>query len=107
MRHPDDPDIVLDSKAAAALCLAVLGFATGVLVGGAIPATIALVMARQASAELQSGEGWRSGARFVLWARGLAWAAIGLAAIGVMLLLAVHVLQDVGITGRDYPENVN
>src|SRR5438046_1474090 len=98
MRHVDDPDPVLDSKAAAAYCLAVLGVATGLLIGGVVPATIALVMVRQASGELESGRGWRLGDRHVLWARRLAWAALGLAVIAVLLVIAAHLLQDAGVT---------
>lgn len=107
MRHVDDPDPVLDSKAAAAVCLAVLGCATGILIGGAIPATLALVLARQASAELETGRGWRLGERHVLWARRLAWTALGLAGLSIAVVLAVHLLQDAGVTDRDYPPTVD
>jgi (hydroxyamino)benzene mutase len=107
MRHPADPDIVLDSKAAAAFWLAVLGFVAGPFVGGAIPATIALVVAREAVVDLEAGAGWRYGARLVRWTRRLAWAAIGLALIAVMLILAVHLLQEADLTNRDYPANVD
>ncbi len=103
----DDPDPVPDSKAAAAFSLAVLGLATGVLIGGVIPATIALVLARQASAELDEGAGWRLGDRQVLWARRLAWAAIALAAVAVTMAIAVALVQGAGLGDRDYPSNVN
>ena len=57
MRHPDDPDIAPNSKAAAAFCLGVLGAVTGLVLGGLIPATIALLLARQARADIDAGAG--------------------------------------------------
>jgi|KBSSwiStaDraftv2_1062776.scaffolds.fasta_scaffold1022857_2 hypothetical protein len=107
MRHLDDPDTVLDSKAVAALGLAVLGVLSAVVVAGVVPATIALVLARQAALELATGRGWRTGARQVIWARRLAWAGLGLALVALAVAVAVHVLQDAGVTGRDFPPNVN
>jgi hydroxylaminobenzene mutase len=107
VRHSDDPDIVRDSKAVAAFCLAVLGLVTAVLVAGVVPATVALVLARQASLELEAGRGWRTGARHVIWARRLARAALAVAVLALALVVAVRLLQDAGLTDRDYPPNVN
>jgi (hydroxyamino)benzene mutase len=104
MRHPDDPDIIPDSKAVAAFCLGVLGATTGLALGGAVPATIALLLAQQGARELAEGQGWRSGARFLVWARRLAWLGLGLAAASLSVLVAVRLLQDASV--KDFPPYV-
>lgn len=107
MRHPDDPDIVSDSKAAAAFCLGVLAAVTGFMVGGLVPATIALVLARQASTDLDTGAGWRAGDRYLHWARRLAWTGIGTAVCAIVLIVVVRLLQDAGTGQRDFPATVD
>jgi hypothetical protein len=107
MRHPDDPDIVPDTKAVAAFCLGVLAAATGLALGGAVPATVALLLARQGARELEEGQGWRSGARYLVWARRLAWLGVGLAAVSLATLVAVHLLQDAGASVKDFPSTVD
>lgn len=107
MRHPDDPDPIPDSKAVAALCLGILGALTGVMLGGAIPATVALVLAGQASSELVDGQGWRTGTGYVLWARRTAWLGIGLAVAASALLVTVLLLQGAGGGQRDFPPNID
>jgi (hydroxyamino)benzene mutase len=106
MRHPDDPDTVPDTKIVAAFCLSVLGATTGLALGGVVPATIALVLARQGGRELEEGRGWRTGARYLAWARRLAWLGLGLAAMSLVILVVVRLLQDsAGV--KDFPPNVN
>jgi len=107
MRHPDDPDIVADSKVVAAFCLGILGAITGLALGGAVPATIALLLARQGARELEEGQGWRSGARYLVWARRLAWLGLGLAAASLATLVAVRLLQDAGTNVKDFPPTVD
>jgi (hydroxyamino)benzene mutase len=107
MRHPDDPDTAPDTKAVAAFCLGLLGAATGWVLGGAIPATIALVLAGQGARELREGEGWRTGARFVTWARRLAWTGLGLAVISLVVLVSIHLLQDASAGQQDFPPTVD
>ncbi len=106
MRHPDDPDIAPNSKAAAAFCLGVLGAATGFMIGGLIPATVALVLARQARADIDTGAGWLTGHRHLLWAQRLAWTGIALAAIALSALLVFRLLTDLG-GERDFPPTVD
>lgn len=107
MRHPDDPDTVPDTKVVAAFCLGVLGAVTGLALGGAVPASIALVLARQGGRELEDGEGWRTGARYLVWARRLAWVGLSLAVTSLVVLVAVRLLQDAGAAVKDYPPTVN
>ncbi|HZM75135.1 MAG TPA: hypothetical protein VFC19_05375 [Candidatus Limnocylindrales bacterium] len=107
MRHPDDPDITPDTKVVAAFCLGILGATTGLALGGAVPATIALLLARQGARELEEGRGWRTGARYLVWARRLAWLGLGLAAISLATLVAVRLLQDAGANVKDFPPTVD
>ena len=48
-RHPMDPDLEPSRKARAVFALGLAGMLTGAFVGGVIPATVALLLARQAS----------------------------------------------------------
>ncbi len=107
MRHPDDPEPAADSKAVAALCLGALGALTGVALGGVVPATVALVLARQASAEVADGEGWRTGAPYVLWARRLAWIGIALAIIALVSLVIMRLLDGIDGLEQDFPPGVD
>ena len=106
MRHPDDPDIAPNSKAAAAVCLGVLGAATGLMLGGLIPATVALLLARQARADIDAGAGWHTGHRQLRWAHRLAWTGITLAFVAISTLVMVRLLQNVG-GERDFPPTVD
>ena len=107
MRHPDDPDTVPDTKVVAAFCLGILSAITGLALGGAVPATIALLLARQGARELDEGQGWRTGVGHLVWARRLAWLGLGLAAISLATLVAVRLLQDAGANVKDFPPTVN
>ena len=106
MRHPDDPDIAPNSKAAAAFCLGVLGAATGIALGGLIPATIALLLARQARADIDAAAGWHTGQRQIQWAQRLAWTGITLAFVATSTLIMVRLLHNVG-GERDFPPTVD
>src|SRR6185436_17223893 len=63
VRHPLDPDPVRSTKAAAVLALGVAAVVTGPLVGGVVPATLGVVLARQARQEILAGRGYLTGAR--------------------------------------------
>jgi len=107
MRHPGDPDTVPDTKVIAAFCLGLLGATTGLALGGVVPATVALVLARQGARELEEGRGWRTGARYLLWARRLAWLGVGLAVMSLVILVVVRLLQDASAGVKDFPPNVD
>ncbi|HEU5128036.1 MAG TPA: hypothetical protein VFU12_08605 [Glycomyces sp.] len=92
-RHPDDPDPVESTKVVAALTLAVLGVVFSPFVGGAIPALLALVLARQAEADIRDSEGFLLGAGRLGRVRRLAWTAVGVAAAVVVVLLLVWVVH--------------
>lgn len=70
------PAPVASSKAATALALAVIGLLFSPLVGGVIPAAVALQLADQARADIESSDGFLTGHSHVGRAIRLAWIAI-------------------------------
>lgn len=92
MRHPLDPDVVPDSKATAVLALGVVAVLTGPFVGGVVPATLALVLARQARADLRSARGFLAGARRLRTGTSLAVAGLLLAATALVVVAVVGLL---------------
>ncbi|GAB3646297.1 hypothetical protein [Glycomyces tarimensis] len=88
-RHPDDPDPVESTKVVAAFTLAVLAVVFSPFVGGAIPALLALMLARQAEADIRASEGFLLGAGRLPRIRRLAWIALGIAAAAVIAMLLV------------------
>jgi (hydroxyamino)benzene mutase len=107
MRHPDDPEPVADSKATAAYGLGVLAVVTGLAVGGVVPATIALLLARQAQDDLATGAGWRTGAGRIRLARRLAWIGIAMAVVTLVTVATLVLLQGAGPGDRDFPPSVD
>ncbi|WP_155374077.1 hypothetical protein [Catellatospora vulcania] len=106
-RDPADPEPVADSKATAAFGLGLLAAVTGLAVGGIVPATIALALARQAREELHTGEGWRTGAGRVLWAERLAWLGLALAALALLALTVWLFLRGVRFGTHDFPPTID
>jgi (hydroxyamino)benzene mutase len=78
-RHPLDPDPKRATKARAVFALGLVGFLTGVFVGGVIPATVGLLLARQASRDAYAAGGYLTGTAWIRRGRRLAWAGIVLA----------------------------
>jgi hydroxylaminobenzene mutase len=108
VRHPLDPDPVRSSKAIAVLALGITAALTGFLVGGRVPATLALLMARQVRAELSASGGYLTGWRHLSAGVALAWVGIVLAATAVVIATIVgllHLAQTPG--GRNFAPNVN
>jgi hypothetical protein len=107
VRDPADPDPVADSKATAAVGLGLLAAVTGLALGGVVPATVALVLARQAREDLRAGAGWRTGAGRVRWAERLSWIALALAALSLLTLTVWLVLRGVRFGDQDFPPTVD
>jgi hypothetical protein len=103
MRHEDDPEPVQDSKALAAYVLGWIALVTGPLIGGVVPAVVALVLARQARWEIADGAGWRTGAHLVSRGERLAWAAIVLAALAIAVAVTIGVLDRSADPAHDFP----
>lgn len=107
VRHPLDPDPIRSTKAATVLALGIVAAATGLLVGGVIPATLALVLARQGSAELAAAGGYLTGQRSLRLGVVLAWVGIGLAATALVIAAIIGLLHMAQSSGRDYAPGVN
>jgi (hydroxyamino)benzene mutase len=100
VRHPADPDPVRSSKATAVYALGYLAVLTGPLIGGVIPAVIALMLAREARADLHAAEGYLVGTRRYERGVALAWTgivfAIAVVVVGVVRGLYVWALTGTG-----------
>jgi hypothetical protein len=107
VRHPLDPDPVRDSKATAVLALGVIAAVTGPLVGGLVPATLALLIARQARAELAGARGFLTGGRRIRTGLSLAWTGITLAAVTLVIAAIVGLLSLAGPGGADFAPGVD
>lgn len=92
VRHPDDPEPVESTKIVGARLLAAIGIALSPFVGGVIPALIALLLARQAEADIRASEGFLLGASRLPQIRRLAWTALGIAAAVVIAALLVWII---------------
>jgi hypothetical protein len=98
LRHPADPDPTRSTKAGAVYALGVVAVLTGPFVGGVIPATIALLLAREVRADLHAAEGYLVGTRRHQKGVTLAWAGIvlALAAIVVAVVRALYLWAATG-----------
>jgi hypothetical protein len=105
-RHPLDPDPAPSTKAAAVLALGVVAALTGAMIGGLIPATIALVLAREVRADLRGAGGFLVGNRRLRVGVALAWTGIVLAA-AALVMASIAVLLHFASYGRDYAPSVN
>jgi hypothetical protein len=98
-RHPLDPEPVPSSKARAVFALGLIGFLTGAFVGGVIPATIALVLARQVGREAYASGGYLTGSAWMRRGRRLAWAGIVLALAAVVVAAIAGLLHFANSAG--------
>jgi hypothetical protein len=107
-RHPLDPDPVASSKARGVLALGVTAALTGFFLAGLVPATLALLLARQARGELAEAGEFLTGARALRVGVALAWVGIVLAATAAVLgsiIGLLHIAASSG--GPDFGPNVN
>jgi hydroxylaminobenzene mutase len=105
-RHPLDPDPIPSTKAGAVLALGVVAALTGITIGGVVPATIALFLAREVRADLRGAQGFLIGNRRVRVGVVLAWTGIVLAATTIVVAIIIGLLDFAGY-GRDYAPTVN
>ncbi|MBB2945370.1 hypothetical protein FB565_005103 [Actinoplanes lutulentus] len=92
-RHPMDPDPVASTKSRAVFVLGLVGLLTGVFVGGVVPATLALLLARQAHREAYAAGGYLTGSAWILRGRRLAWAGLVLALTSLVVAVIVALLH--------------
>jgi hypothetical protein len=107
MRHPADPEPVRDTKAVAAYVLGWVALVTGPLIGGIVPAVVALALARQARTEIEAGAGWRTGAKLVTRGERLAWGALGLAILVIGVAVVIAMLRRSANPAHDFPPGVD
>jgi (hydroxyamino)benzene mutase len=107
VRHPLDPDPVRSTKAGAVLALGITAAVTGFFVGGLVPATLALVLARQGRAEMVASGGFLTGGRALRAGVALAWVGICLAATALVIATIIGLLHMAHGSGRDYAPTVN
>lgn len=106
-RHPADPDPVRSTKANAVYALGLVAVLTGPFVGGLIPATIALMLAREVRAELHAAEGYLIGtSRYENGVR-LAWTGIVFAIAALVVAIVRGLYLWAGTGGTDFDSNVN
>jgi hydroxylaminobenzene mutase len=89
LRHPADPDPVRSSKATAIYVLGLVAVLTGPFVGGIIPATMALLLAREVHSDLHAAEGYLIGTSRYRRGVTLAWTGIVLA-VAVIVIAVVR-----------------
>ncbi|MEU3453379.1 hypothetical protein ABZ671_07225 [Micromonospora sp. NPDC006766] len=107
-RHPLDPEPVRSTKARAVFALGLIGACTGLFVGGVVPSTIALRLARQARREAYASGGYLTGADWLRRGERLAWTGLFLVAVAVVAAVVIGVVRLADAPfGHDYPPNVD
>ncbi|MEU8297470.1 hypothetical protein AB0C04_09310 [Micromonospora sp. NPDC048909] len=107
-RHPLDPDPVRTTKARAVFALGLIAALTGLFIGGLVPATVALQLARQARREAYASGGFLTGAAWLRRGERLAWAGLVLAAVSLVAVVVIAVVRLAEAPfGHDYPANVD
>lgn len=107
MRHPLDPDPQRSTKATGVYALGVAGALTGVLVGGVVPAIVALLLAREAAADLAAAGGFLLGAQRIRSGVRLAWVGIVLAVATLIVGSIIGLVHFAESGGADYAPTVN
>jgi hypothetical protein len=103
-RHPHDPDPVRSTKAAAVLALGVAALVTGPAIGGLIPATIGLTLAREARADLIAGRGYLTGSRQLRVGQMLALIGLGLAVAALVTATILVLITLANGSAHDFPD---
>jgi (hydroxyamino)benzene mutase len=106
-RHPLDPDPVRAGKASAVLGLGVVAVVTGPLLGGIIPAVLALVMARESRRDLIAAQGFLIGVKRIRIGVRLAWAGIVLALAMVVVGVIAALLHYAAAPSVHFGPTVN
>lgn len=106
-RHPLDPDPVRAGKASAVLGLGVVALVTGPLLGGVIPAVLALMLARESRRDLVAAQGFLIGVKRLRIGVRLAWGGIVLALAMVVVGVIVALLHYANGSGVRFGPTVN
>jgi (hydroxyamino)benzene mutase len=103
-RHPQDPDPVRSTKAAAVLALGVAALVTGPVIGGLVPATIGLALAREARGDLIAARGYLTGSRKLRAGRMLALIGLGLAIAALVTATVLLLITMANGAAHDFPD---
>ncbi|MGI5211965.1 hypothetical protein [Plantactinospora sp. CA-290183] len=108
LRHPFDPDPVRSTKSRAVFVLGLVAMLTGPFVGGVVPATVALLLARQARREAYASGGYLTGAVWLRRGERFAWTGIVLVATVVVAATVIGVLNLANAPlGQDFAPGVD
>jgi (hydroxyamino)benzene mutase len=107
LRHPLDPDPVPATKASAVLALGIVAVVTGPLVGGAVPATVALLLARESRDDLRAAQGFLLGGKRIRTGVTLSWVGIVLALTALVVASVIGLLTLADNGGQDFAPTVN
>ena len=88
-----DPDPQGSTKARAVFALGLAGFLLGAFVGGVIPATVALLVGRQAARQAYAAGGYLTGSAWIRRGTRLAWAGIVLALVTLVVAAIAGLLH--------------
>jgi hypothetical protein len=102
-RHPFDPEQARSTKAAAVLALGVAAIITGPLIGGLVPAALALILAREARDDLVAGKGYLTGGRQIRLGIILAWIGVALAVAALVAASTIGIISLAHHTSQDFP----
>jgi hypothetical protein len=80
---------------------------TGPLVGGVVPATLGLVLAREARGDLIAGRGYLTGSRQLRLGLILAWIGIGLAMAALVTASVIGLLSLADGGAHDFPDTTD
>ncbi|MBG0563370.1 hypothetical protein [Actinoplanes aureus] len=94
-----DPEPVPATKARAVFALGLVGLLTGPFLGGVIPATVALVLARQSHREAYAAGGYLTGSAWLRRGRRLAWAGLVLALTSLVVAVIAGLLHLATVPG--------
>ncbi len=97
-----DPEPAPSVKARAVFALGLVAFLTGAFIGGVIPATIALLLARQTHRQQFAAGGYLTGSVWLRRGRRLAWAGVILALTALVVALITGLLHVAGTPGQDF-----
>ena len=100
VRHPLDPDVTRSSKAIIVLGLGIVAAVTGALVGGVIPATVALIIAKSTRTDLVDAGGYLTGAKMMRVGVRLAWLGIVLAIGAIVVAAIIGILHLAAASGE-------
>ncbi len=107
LRHPLDPDVRTSTKANSVLALGVTAVLLMFCVGGAVPAAVALTMARYTRAELEHAEGFLSGDRALRTGVLMSWIALAVSVIVLVVFLIVVLLTYGADPAPEFGDNVD